>query len=74
MTMTEAHHMRAQFKYEHQGNEPTKWFISERAWWNFVIGLETNMLCVVVNTGDQSSELLGIPVYRVIEDGIWECR
>lgn len=71
MTMTEVHHMRAQFKYEHQGDEPTKWFISERAWWDFVIGLD---MLYVTSLGSEKTELLGIPVYHVIESGIWECH
>jgi len=44
------------------GLYPTRWFISAGAWRQFC------------SEQDSHNEFLGMPVYKVIEDGIFECH
>ena len=52
---------------------PTKWFISRSEWLRLPESFGYDEFFVYVGRSGNKNELCGLPVFQVIEDGIFEC-
>ena len=71
MTITDYAGKVYEFRACHEGRSPTKWFISSRLWRSFCDGAEA--VYMIRHDGITGNSLVGIPVFLVGEDEIFEC-
>ena len=58
--------------YSDFGVPPTRWFISRKTWDEFLMSQDCRYFDVYY--AGQNSKLLDLPVYIVVQDGIFECH
>jgi hypothetical protein len=75
LTLTEMMGIFYSFKKEHGGSAPSKFFVSQKTWREFCYSEDANRFTVFGYCREVTkNEFMGVPVYQVIEDGIFECH
>lgn len=73
MTYAQIVRMFHEFIRDNYGNYPTHWFISASTWRELFYGADEEFYRYT-KMSNYENKLLGLPAYRVIEAGIFECH